>query len=283
MPETLEKVLIKWMKTISSTIKNDKISKYDMKPCRPSSKKDVKPDTDKDMKPDTDQDIKPDTDKDIKPNRPVNERESNTKKVTKKDVKLDIKHDIVRLDDKTKTNESQKTNKPQKTFINNESHLKKLVNNIKIILEYFVCEKFINEKFPTLRVSKDVILLHSKYEPKQGLKKICRIDLCRDIISLNIGKFVNNLKEDITLCIGGERITLKVSQRENHQRNRSKINVSISICNDKIINTTSITKNEESKNYTKDANEEIECTNQVRYIILRKIMHSLFKTCKKKK
>ena len=166
MHETLEKVLIKWMKTISSTIKNDKISKYDMKPCRPSSKEDVKPDTDKDMKPDNDQDIKPDTDKDIKPNRPVNERESNTKKVTKKDVKLDIKHDIVRLDDKTKTNESQKTNKPQKTFINKESHLKKLVNNIKIILEYFVCEKFINEKFPTLRVSKDVILLHSKYEPK---------------------------------------------------------------------------------------------------------------------
>ena len=166
MPETLEKVLIKSMKTISSTIKNDKICKYDMKPCRPSSKKDVKPDTDKDMKPDTDQDIKPDTDKDIKPNRPVNERESNTKKVTKKDVKLDIKHDIVRLDDKTKTNESQKTKTPQKTFINNESHLKKLVNNIKIILEYFVCEKFINEKFPTLRVSKDVILLHSKYEPK---------------------------------------------------------------------------------------------------------------------
>ena len=36
MPETLEKVLIKWMKTISSTIKNDKFSKYDMKPDRPS-------------------------------------------------------------------------------------------------------------------------------------------------------------------------------------------------------------------------------------------------------
>ena len=36
MHETLEKVLIKWMKTISSTIKNDKFSKYDMKPDRPS-------------------------------------------------------------------------------------------------------------------------------------------------------------------------------------------------------------------------------------------------------
>ena len=47
-------------------------------------------------------------------------------------------------------------------------------------------------------MSKDTILLHSKYEPKKGFKKICRIDICRDIISLNIEKFVNNLKEDIT-------------------------------------------------------------------------------------
>ena len=34
MHETLEKVLIKWMKTISSTIKNNKFIKYDMKPDR---------------------------------------------------------------------------------------------------------------------------------------------------------------------------------------------------------------------------------------------------------
>ena len=85
MHETLEKVLIKWMKTISSTIKNDKFSKYDMKPARPSNEKDVKParksnrktkkskkrDTDKDNKPDTNKDIKPDTDKDIKPNKKI--------------------------------------------------------------------------------------------------------------------------------------------------------------------------------------------------------------------
>ena len=131
-------------------------------------------------------------------------------------------------------------------------------------------------------MSKDTILLHSKYETKKGFKKICRIDICRDIISLNIENFVNNLKEDITICIEGKQITFKVSQTENHQRNRSKTNVSISVYNDKIINTTSITKNEQNKSYTKDANEEIECTNKVRYIILRKIMHSLFKICKKK-
>ena len=132
-----------------------------------------------------------------------------------------------------------------------------MVNNIKRILQYFVCEQFINEKFRTLRVSEDVILLHLKCEPKKGFKKICRIDICRDIISLNIGNFVNNLKEDITICIEGKQITFKVSQTENHQRNRSKTNVSISV-----------TKNEQNKSYTKDADDEIECINKGRYIIL---------------
>ena len=32
-----------------------------------------------------------------------------------------------------------------------------------MIVENFVCEKFINEKFHTLRVSRNTILLHSKY------------------------------------------------------------------------------------------------------------------------
>ena len=117
-------------------------------------------------------------------------------------------------------------------------------------------------------MSKDTNLLHSKYEPKKGFKKICRIDICRDIISLNIGNFINNLKEDITICIEGKQVTLKVSQTENHQRNPSKTNLSISVYNDKIINTTSITKNEQNKSYTKDANDEIECINKVRYTIL---------------
>ena len=36
------------------------------------------------------------------------------------------------------------------------------------------------------------------------------------------------------------------------------------------------------RNYRKIFNEKIECTNKVRYIILKKIMHSLFKVCKKK-
>ena len=90
------------------------------------------------------------------------------------------------------------------------------------------------------------------------------------------------MKEDITLCIDGKRITLKVSQIQGHQGIQSKKNISISIYNDKIICITSITTNEQNRNYIKDVNEEIECTNKVRYIILRKIRHGLFKVCKKK-
>ena len=111
---------------------------------------------------------------------------------------------------------------PQKTFINNKSQFKKMINIIKRVLEYFICEKCINEKFRALRVSKDMILLYSKYTSIKGFKKIYRIDICRDIISLNIRNYVNNMKEDIALCIDGERVILKVSQTQNHQGIRSK-------------------------------------------------------------
>ena len=114
-----------------------------------------------------------------------------------------------------------------------------MINTIKRILEYFVCEKFINEKFRTVRVSKEMALLHSKYGSIKGFKKMCRIDICRDTISLNIKKTcVNKVKEDITLCIDGERIALKVFQTQDHQGIHSKKNISISTYNDKIICVT---------------------------------------------
>ena len=40
--------------------------------------------------------------------------------------------------------------------------------------------------------------------------------------------------------------------------------------------------NEHHKNFAKDVNEEIECTNKIRYIVLMKIMCFPFKVCKKK-
>ena len=128
-----------------------------------------------------------------------------------------------------------------------------------------------------------MILLHSKYEPIKGFKKICRIDICRDIISLNIKKgCVNKMNQDITICIDGERITLKICQTQDYQEILRKNNITISIYNDKIISNTLINTNEQYKNHTKDVNEELECRNKVRYIILKKIMHSLFKIYKKK-
>ena len=39
---------------------------------------------------------------------------------------------------------------------------------------------------------------------------------------------------------------------------------------------------EHLKNFAKDVNEEIECTNKIRYIVLMKVMYCLFKVCKKK-
>ena len=63
MHSTLEKALIKWMKTISKTFKNDMFSKHDMKPDRPTNKKDKKKNR-KRIKPDTKLVIKPVTKKD---------------------------------------------------------------------------------------------------------------------------------------------------------------------------------------------------------------------------
>ena len=57
--------------------------------------------------------------------------------------------------------------------------------------------------------------------------------------------------------------------------------MSIFICNNEIICNSSLIENEQYRNYTKDVNEKIKCANKVIYIILEKIMHSLFKVCKK--
>ena len=60
------------------------------------------------------------------------------------------------------------------------------------------------------------------------------------------------------------------------------MNISISIYNDKITCNISTMTHEHLKIFSKDVNEEIECTNKIRYIVLMKIMCFLFKVCKKK-
>ena len=80
-----------------------------------------------------------------------------------------------------------------------------------------------NEKFYTLRLTNNMILLHSKNLSVKDLKKIYKIDIWRDIISLNVGKYANNIEENNTICIDVERIILKASQTSsfcNSQKNR---------------------------------------------------------------
>ena len=94
MLETLEKVLMKWMKTISSTIKNDKFSNYDMKTARPCNEKDVKParktnrKAKKSKKPDTDKDIKLDTDKDFNPDTDIKPDKKILLKIIRNNIKI---------------------------------------------------------------------------------------------------------------------------------------------------------------------------------------------------
>ena len=152
------------------------------------------------------------------------------------------------------------------------NHIKKMIKNINKILEYFVCEKFINQKFFTLRLD-NMIFLGFEYKPKIVFKKIYKVCMSRDIVSLGIINVVDNLKQAISLSIECQEMKLKLSQTEDH----SKTNVSISIYNNIIINTTSVAKNEQN---TKIINEEIECINKVRYILLRKVMVILYKICK---
>ena len=111
-----------------------------------------------------------------------------------------------------------------------------------------------------------MILLHSEYTSIKGCKKKFKTCIDRDIIWLHTKKtYVDNTKEDNTICVDGRQITIKSSQTRDYQGIHIEKIISISICNDKIICNSSAIKNEQYKNYRKDVNEKIECTNKVRY------------------
>ena len=137
-----------------------------------------------------------------------------------------------------------------------------------------------NEKFYE-KLDWDKIVLYSIYKPMKGLKRIHRIAISRDMISLNTEKQTKSMKQDNT-CIEGGRIVLKISQTEDYYGIQKKMNISISIYNGKITCNISTMTHEHLKIFAKDVNEEIECTNKIRYIVLMKIMCFLFKVCKKK-
>ena len=58
--------------------------------------------------------------------------------------------------------------------------------------------------------------------------------------------------------------------------------MSVSTYNDKIASNISMMTNNNHKNFTKNINEEIECTDKIRYMLLMNVMCCLIKVCKKK-
>ena len=72
------------------------------------------------------------------------------------------------------------------------------------------------------------------------------------------------------------------SQTEDNSGIKKKLDMSISIYNDKITSNISMMNNDNHKNFTKNIDEEIESTDKIRYTILMKVMCYLIKVCKKK-
>ena len=76
---------------------------------------------------------------------------------------------------------------------------------------------------------------------------------------------------------------IRIMSNTRLSRNFFKKNTSMCISNNEIIGTLSTTKkNGQYGDYIKDFIAKIKCANKVRYIILKKIMNSVFKICKKK-
>ena len=121
------------------------------------------------------------------------------------------------------------------------SELHKTINNIKTILDCFVCKKFMNEKFITRNLNEDGILLCSINNSTKGVKIINKIAIQRDLISLIIEKNTKAMKQDITIYIDDKKIILNTSQTDAYNGIQKKLNMLISIYNDKITSNISMT------------------------------------------
>ena len=83
-----------------------------------------------------------------------------------------------------KTNTSTPKTNDNVDIEKHRSKLHKTVNNIKTILDCFVCEIFMNEKFITRNLNKDGILLCSIINSMKGVKLINKVAIYCDLISL---------------------------------------------------------------------------------------------------
>ena len=87
-----------------------------------------------------------------------------------------------------------------------------MINTIKTILEESVCEKFINEKFRTLRVSKDYQGIH--------IENKISMCICNDKIICNSSIIKNeryrNYKKDIDEKIEGKNKVKYIILKKNY-------------------------------------------------------------------
>ena len=86
------------------------------------------------------------------------------------------------------------------------------------------------------------------------------------------------MKHVNSIDLEDKKIMLKASQAQDTGGIQKTVDMSISICNDKITSNISMMVNNNHKNI----NKEIKRTNKIRYMILLKIMYCLIKVCKKK-
>ena len=98
-----------------------------------------------------------------------------------------------------------------------------------------------NEKFITRNLNEDGILLCSINNSTKGVKIINKIAIQRDLISLIIEKNTKAMKQDITIYIDDKKIILNTSQTDAYNGIQKKLNMLISIYNDKITSNISMT------------------------------------------
>ena len=90
------------------------------------------------------------------------------------------------------------------------------------------------------------------------------------------------MKQDNSIYLEDKKIILKASQAQDNGGIQKIVDMSISIYNDKITSNISMMTNDNHKNFTNGIDEEIECINKIRYMVLMNVMCCLIKMCNKK-
>ena len=80
-----------------------------------------------------------------------------------------------------------------------------------------------NKKFYLRGWNKDEVILCSINKVKNIFKIIHEISVYRDMLSLNVEKVTNSIRQDRSICVEDMKILLKISQTEKDSENQKKI------------------------------------------------------------